>query len=286
MRTPRLIPFVLALLVTGAVFAGAQSAEQAPAAVGEGPTLELDASRVILPCIPVAAYWTGPPPSAGMPPGPDLAVVAIDVRPKDAQVHLDGRFVGRARYLDGKPGYLYLEPGSYELELRLEGYRTVLVELDARASCRYDLRHRLESAKGSSTGMAKDVYGKGKPFNRVYGPLAKDEPAAASSRPAGPDPSLRKDLDRKSGQAADEATQPGASLRLRVTPESASVSIDGVFVATARELGLMERPLATTAGKHHLDVRAPGFVEASRDVELIEGEVLELEFTLSENQTK
>jgi hypothetical protein len=52
-------------------------------------------------------------------PGPELAVVSIDVRPKDARVHLDDRFVGRARYLDGKPGYLYLEPGTYDLELRL-----------------------------------------------------------------------------------------------------------------------------------------------------------------------
>jgi hypothetical protein len=286
MGTPRLVPIVLVLLVTGAVFAGAQSVAEAPGTVGEAGTQEVNANRVMLPCMPVAAYWTGPPPSAGMPPGPDLAVVAIDVRPKDAQVHLDNRFVGRARYLDGKPGYLYLEPGSYDLELRLEGYRTVLVELDAKASCRYDLKHRLESAKGSSTGVAKDLYGKGKPFTRVFGPLVKDEPAVASSRPAGPDPSLRKDLDGQAGQAADEAALPGASLRLRVTPESASVSIDGVFVATGRELGLMERPLATTAGKHHLAVRAPGFVEASRDVELIEGEVLELEFSLSENPTK
>jgi hypothetical protein len=263
MGTPRLVPIVLVLLVTGAVFAGAQSVAEAPGTVGEAGTQEVNANRVMLPCMPVAAYWTGPPPSAGMPPGPDLAVVAIDVRPKDAQVHLDNRFVGRARC-----------------------YRTVLVELDAKASCRYDLKHRLESAKGSSTGVAKDLYGKGKPFTRVFGPLVKDEPAVASSRPAGPDPSLRKDLDGQAGQAADEAALPGASLRLRVTPESASVSIDGVFVATGRELGLMERPLATTAGKHHLAVRAPGFVEASRDVELIEGEVLELEFSLSENPTK
>ena len=284
MGTPRLIPFVLALFM-GVGAAGAQSTAQAPSSDGEGLTGEVNVSRVMLPCIPVAAYWTGPPPSEGMPPGPDLAVVSVKVRPKDARVHLDDRFVGRARYLDGKPGYLYLEPGSYSLELRLEGYQTVLVELDAKAACRYDLKHRLEKAKGPS-GESEDEYGKGMPFDRVYGPLVRDEPAVASSRPAGPDLSLRKDLDPRSGQAADTSAKPGAALRLRVTPESATVSIDGVFVATARELGLMEGPLAITAGKHRLVVRAPGHNEASRDVEISQGEVLELEFILSENRAE
>jgi hypothetical protein len=283
MGTPRLIPIALALFM-GVEVTGAQSAAQAPASVGE-PTREVSASSVMLPCIPVAAYWTGEPPSAGMPPGPDLAVVSIKVRPKDARVHLDDHFVGRARYLDGKPGYLYLEPGSYNLELRLEGYQTVLVELDAKAACRYDLKHRLETAKGPS-GEAEDEYGKGKPFNRVYEPLVKDEPAVASPRPAGPDPSLRKDLNRLSQPAGDESMKRGAALRLRVTPESAMVSIDGLFVATARELGLMEGALAIPAGNHRVVVSAPGHVEASRDVEVSEGEVLELEFSLSEKRTE
>jgi hypothetical protein len=220
-----------------------------------------------------------------MPPGPDLAVVSVKVRPKNARVHLDDRFVGRARYLDGKPGYLYLEPGSYDLELRLEGYQTVIVKLDAEAACRYDLKHRLERAKGPPSEN-EDDYGKGKPFNRVYRPLETDEPELASSRPRGPDPRLRKDLDLGSEQAADTSSKPSAALRLRVTPESATVSIDGAFVATSREIGLMEGPLAVTAGKHRVVVRAPGYIEASREVELSSGEVVELEINLSKKRTE
>ena len=78
---------------------------------------------------------------------------------------------------------------------------------------------------------------------------------------------------------------PGSSVQLRVSPESASVSIDGVFVATGRELALMQGPLATTAGKHDVVVSAPGFVTASRTIELVEGETFELEITLSEKRT-
>jgi hypothetical protein len=219
-----------------------------------------------------------------MPPGPDLAVVSINVRPKKAVVYLDGRFVGRARYLDGKPGYLYLEPGSYDLELKSEGYRPVLIELDAQAGCRFDLKHRLEKGSGP-TGHEDDVRGKGKPFNRVYGPIEKQQqPSESSSRSAGPDPSLRKDLDLGSGQSGGSSNLPGGALRLRITPASARVTIDGEFVATAGELDLMEQPLATPVGRHLVVVRAPGHVEFSRELEISEGEVVELEISLSEKR--
>lgn len=282
MGTPRLIPFVFALLATGAEGAGAQTAEQFTAGASEGSAGTVNASRVILPCSPVAAYWNGPPPTAGMPPGPQLAVVSIDVRPKDARVHLDDRFVGRARYLDGKPGYLYLEPGSYSLELRIEGYRTVLIELDATPSCRYDLKHRMERAKQLASDASDTAYGKGKPFNRVFGPLVKTEPEVISLSRSGPIPSLRRDLDNRSNSATDAVESRGSSLWLRVSPDSASVSIDGVFVATGRELALMEGPLATTAGKHDVVVSASGFVTAKKSIDLVEDEILEIEISLSE----
>ena len=285
MGTPRLIPFVFALLATGAEGAGAQTAAQLTAGASEGSASAVTASQVMLPCTPVAAYWEGPPPAAWMPPGPQLAVVSIDVRPKDARVHLDDRFVGRARYLDGKPGYLYLEPGTYDLEIRIEGYRTVLVELDATPSCRYDLKHRMEKVRQKVPNASETDYGKGEPFNRVFGPLVRTEPEIISPRRSGPDPGLRRDLDNQSNRATDAVEIHGSSLWLRVRPDSASVSIDGVFVATGRELALMEGPLATTAGKHDVVVSASGFVAASKSIDLVEDEVLELEIFLSEMRT-
>jgi hypothetical protein len=285
MGMPRFIPIVLTLLLVGVDAAGTPNPVQQPGAVGEGSKAAIDASQVILPCIPVATYWTGSPPAEGMPPGPDLAVVSTKVRPKNARVYLDDRFVGRARYLDGRPGYLYLEPGSYQLELRLEGYRTVLVELDAQSGCRYDLKHRLERAPGPRS-HDNDVYGEGRPFNRVFGPIEENQPTEASPRSAGPDPSLRKDLDVGSRESGDESARTGAALRLRVTPESATVTIDGEFMATGGELELMEQPLAIPAGKHLLVIGAPGYSEFSKEIEVSESEVVELEVSLSRDRTE
>jgi hypothetical protein len=285
MGRPRLIPLAIAVLTIGVQTIASDSAAQTNAPASRESSSTVDASRVMLPCTPVAAYWTGSPPAAGMPPGPELAVVSVKVRPKDARVHLDGRFVGRARYLDGKPGYLYLEPGKYNFELRLDGYRTVLVELDATVSCRYDLKHRMERASGFSSEPSDDSYGRGEPFDRVFSPQKKAGPEVAAFRGSRPDEALRKDLERKSSTATGAVKTPGASFRLKVKPESASVSIDGVFVATARELALMEGDLATTAGKHSVVVSASGYVPVSQVIQLANGEALELDITLSEIRT-
>jgi hypothetical protein len=244
-----------------------------------------DVKMVVLACDPVAAYWTGPPQSDGMPQGPSLAIVSVHARPKDARVHLDDRFVGRARYLDGKPGYLYLEPGAYRLELRFEGYQTVMIALEASAGCKYSLKHYMERIKGAKKSKKADTFGKGMPFERVFGPQTEREERIASTAQTGPDLRLRGDFDSSHDDAKTTAGTRGASLRLSVAPESATVTLDGVFVATAWELSLMEGPLATTAGPHLIEVRAEGFVDASRRVDLEAGEELAVQILLSEEGT-
>jgi hypothetical protein len=266
----------------GAGAASAQPPSQsAGAADSTAGAAEVDASSVILPCIPVAAYWTGPPQSEGMPPGPELAIVSIDVRPKNARVYLDDRFVGRARYLDGKPGYLYLVPGSYRVELRLDGYEPVAIAVEAVAGCRFDLKHRLERVPGTKKEQKSDNHGKGKPFNRVYAPPGEVE-GAVSASPAGPDPGLRPDLGDV-GPTVDTNRPTGASLKVSITPVSASMAIDGVFVATAQELQRMQGPLAVTSGSHLIEISAAGFQTFLQRAELEDGEVLELSVELAES---
>jgi len=140
----------------------------------------------------------------------------------------------------------------------------------------------MERARQLASDASDIAYGKGKPFNRVFAPLVKTEPEVISLSRSGPIPSLRRDLDNRSNSATDAVESRGSSLWLRVSPDSASVSIDGVFVATGRELALMEGPLATTAGKHDVVVSASGFVTAKKSIDLVEDAILEIEISLSE----
>lgn len=270
MRTMRLLMTFACAAVVGAASGGAGAAEREA----------VDASTVVLPCLPVGTYWNGPLPPEGTPSAPDLAIVAIDTRPKDARVHLDDRFVGRARYLDGSPGYLYLEPGSYRLDLRLEGYETVTVAIEAEPGCRYDLKHRLQKARGAPAGPDDESFGRGKPLERVYAPLAGAGGAAVDAPRGGPDPSLRTDIGRETAGAAAPMNR-DATLRLQVRPSHAAVLIDGAFVASGSELAKMEAPLAIAAGSHTVTVEAPGHTSDTRTIEVGPGQVMELEIVLA-----
>lgn len=272
MRTMRLLMTFACAAVISAASGGAGAVERDA----------VDASTVVLPCLPVGTYWNGPLPPEGTPSAPDLAIVAVDSRPKNARVHLDDRFVGRARYLDGHPGYLYLEPGAYTLELRLEGYQTVSVDLKAERGCRYDLKHRLLKAPGASAGPDDRSFGRGKPLERVYAPVAEAAPTGSGTPRRGPDPSLRPDIGREAagGDAAPMTRE--STLRLQVRPSHAAVWIDGAFVASGDELAKMEAPLAIAAGSHTIKVEAPGHTGDTRTIDLRPGQELELEIVLQE----
>ena len=260
----------------------AAAADEGPPAAGGTPSPAApaeDGARDV-PCSPVATVWpvSGSGPSTLQ--APQLAVAITDIRPKDGMVFLDGRFAGRARYFNGIKGFLYLEPGDYRLELRLDGYRTEAFEIAARPSCLFEIRHRMQRSRGPAAEETVPPVGKGEPEQWVWAPVAGAAAAPSGPiQPAGPDAALRPDLDLGSSTAA-EAGAPRGSLRLRVKPPTAEVLLDGSFLATGRELDLMVAPLAVPAGRHVLEVRAPGFASRTEEISAAAGGVVEVEIVL------
>ena len=53
------------------------------------------------------------------------ASVRLEVRPKEAEVYVDGYYAGVVDDFDGTFQRLRVEPGGHEVELYLDGYRTV-----------------------------------------------------------------------------------------------------------------------------------------------------------------
>ena len=272
---------LLAVVVACLAAAAAVAADSPQATTGDpGPAAPSGDDAGEVPCSSVATMWPVSDSGGVTLQEPQLAVVMTDIRPKDALVFLDGRFAGRARYFNGFHGFLYLEPGSYRLELRMDGRRTAAFKIAARPSCRFDIRHHMERSRGSSTEPPLPPVGKGEPTQWVWAPVAGEAAAApAPGRPAGPDAALRPDLGLgPSSTAAGEVAR--GSLRLRVKPPTAEVYLDGSFLATARELELMVAPLAVPAGRHAIEVRAPGFSTGFEAVSLVAGEVVEVEVVL------
>lgn len=56
---------------------------------------------------------------------PPYGRVEIEVEPSDAQVFVDGNFVGPAKKLDGWPSFLWLRQGTYQITLVHPEHKTV-----------------------------------------------------------------------------------------------------------------------------------------------------------------
>ncbi|MEE8277925.1 MAG: PEGA domain-containing protein, partial [Thermoanaerobaculia bacterium] len=71
----------------------------------------------------------------------------LNVRPRKAEVYVDGQRLGRAGDFDGFPGYLWLEKGTHELALYKDGYLTVVQEFTIRPGLIQEVKFRLAPGK-------------------------------------------------------------------------------------------------------------------------------------------
>lgn len=247
-------------------------------AAGQDTVDTVEASVGFLPCTPVGV--DGPVPW-GLTPGypqprradeaPGLTVVITEIRPDRARLYLDDRYIGRADDFDGHPDALYLEPGTYVLEARLGGYRTDRFDLVADAGCRHDIRHWLDRVRSEPVEGVADGPPAPFPLERVFGPVE----AVASDHERGADT-----RSRTTAEVTAPAVPPTvvlapdrATLRLRVTPLHASVTLDGEFLATGRELARVQGGLAVEVGHRIVEVSAPGYRTVTLELDLVAGAV-------------
>jgi PEGA domain len=71
------------------------------------------------------------------------AAVKTDVDPEEARVYLDGKYIGIADDFDGWPDKLYLRPGHYKLEFRLQGYEPLVLDVHAKAGTSLEVDNKL-----------------------------------------------------------------------------------------------------------------------------------------------
>ncbi|RMH19385.1 MAG: PEGA domain-containing protein [Acidobacteria bacterium] len=179
-----------------------------------------------------------------------LGGIDVNVRPKKAEVYVDGRYVGTADQFDGYPGYLWLEKGTYELAIYQEGYRTLEREIAVYPGVVIRLDERL--APGESV---------------------PPEPPPAEAPGAGPSDEPRPPSRPATGDA------PGRLL-VAVEPADAAVYLDGHFLGAAEELGHVTSGLLISPGDHTVEVVRPGYRSVTRTIALEPGERFELALVL------
>lgn len=187
------------------------------------------------------------------------AEVRIDVEQRDAEVYVDGYFVGLVDDFDGFAQRLRLEPGDYEITIYHPAYRTWSEQVRLRPRQSLTIPPVLEPIAAGSQ------------------PDPRPEPSASAASPYG-------------GRAREgrpgpprSAAEHGAlgTLSIRVQPADADVFIDGErwdWPAGENRL-VVDLP----EGSHRVEVRREGHQSFSTTVDVRRGEVTPLNVSLRRN---
>lgn len=236
-------------------------------------------------------------------PSSRYAVIDTDISPEEAEVYLDGRYIGTADDFDGNPDYLYLQPGRYRIEFRLDGYQTLTKQIEARPGMKLDFTDKLPKIAGArhrgsyqhprlQGGEIQRYFGRSRDSVEVIDPYDRSPDASVMAEPDDDDyevpppqeraPALRQPR-REYGdrwRAGEGRAESRTRLRLTVAPSDAAVYVDNRFVGTAEEVNSLARGVAMTPGKHTVTVSRPGFRDKTTDVTVEQGRMQTLEISL------
>jgi hypothetical protein len=77
--------------------------------------------------------------------------------------------------------------------------------------------------------------------------------------------------------APSVAVQPNQAnmggLSFAITPDTAEIWVDGEYFGSVGEYGPESQPLGLPAGRHHVELREPGYQVSSFDVDIVPGQV-------------
>ena len=189
----------------------------------------------------------------------------LQVTPRNAQVYIDGYFVGVVDEFDGYLQRLNVEAGEHELQLYLEGHRTFTQKVLFGRGSTVKIIHAMQPlGPGESAGIPPkpDESQRAQPYRGTVGaerqgPPARQAPPARAGRPS-----------------------EFGSLLLRVRPSDADILVDGE-VWTAPE-GEDQFVIELGDGPHRIEVRKDGFQTYSTTVRVRRGETVRLNVSLTQ----
>ena len=193
-----------------------------------------------------------------------LGAFDLNVRPKKAEVYLDGQYIGTAGRFDGFPDHLWLEQGSYELIFYRPGLGTERRVLSIIPGVVVDVRLQLVPGESIAPAQLTSV-------EPATDALAEVRSAYERQAQAAPSPPASAELDTRAA--------PGR-VRLSVLPADASVYLDGRLLGSGEELGRLHAGLVVEAGSHLIEVVRPGYATKRLEFAVDEGDEVEVEVLL------
>lgn len=171
------------------------------------------------------------------------SALRFQVTPENAEIFLDGYYVGTADDFDGMFQRLRLAPGEHDIELYLSGYHSVRQKLLVQPGATFRVRYSMEALKPGDTPDPRPV------------------------APAAPAP------ERRPGRSEF------GSIAIRVRPRDAVVMIDGERWDAPPDNDRLVVQLP--AGPHRVEIRKDGFGSYTSTVDVRLGDETALNVSLT-----
>ena len=168
------------------------------------------------------------------------ATLETDIRPRKAEVRVDGQLYGQARDYNGSWDVLRLESGRHVVEFVAPGYMTLRKHIDVPPGGYIRIADRLQKGEGLDPRSTEAP-----PPEIATAQAGTDTKPAATPAPRG------------------EGTLERGLLRIEASPSDAAVYLDGEFLARADELSRLHGSLPVAIGVHTVEVVRPGYSSES-----------------------
>ena len=191
----------------------------------------------------------------------------IDIKPREAEVYVDGYLVGTVDDFDGWMQRLHVMYGEHEIQIYLQGYRTIRQKVLFRPGATLKLSSVMEPLPAGEAQEPRPVPAEGV---RQSGPQRRYPPEQMPQGPSSP---------RHRGRA--EASDFG-SVAIRVQPADAEVVIDGERWDAPQ--GGDRLTVQLGEGEHRIEIRKEGYRTYSTSIRLLRGETVPLNVSLSRQE--
>ncbi|MDQ1355009.1 MAG: hypothetical protein QG657_5318, partial [Acidobacteriota bacterium] len=187
----------------------------------------------------------------------DYRVVLV-VNPDDADVLLDGKFIGAA-YEFAAAAPLRLHSRNHELVIKKEGYTEEVVNLSSYSGPDITIRVKLLQDRSNYQAPAKARTGeepKPKPSMSEYKPVPKVEPVKE------PPTTTEEEMEETSTKKLESV-----NVTLEIQPKEAAIYLNGKFWGISPENGVIKN-LRLEPGKYTLEIVKPGYQSIKKELDV------------------
>jgi hypothetical protein len=208
------------------------------------------------------------------------ASVKLEVKPKQAEVYVDGYYAGIVDDFNGTFQRLRITPGEHEIALYLDGYRTVHQKVYLTPDNTFKMKYELERlAPGAQA----------EPRPQPMSPPQGAGPGASAPPPGYPPPPRTPSGRRAPQPQPPPSRSPRAdaefgAVAIRVQPNDADITVDGEKwrAPEGQERLVIELP----EGRHTVEIQKSGYRSYVTDIDVRRGETVPLNVSLRSQEER